>query len=187
MWLPGSVLTFLSLPFLLLLASEVTCHNMSTEVPSVLSLARLSLIKCGVTVSFSCPIIKASQHFRSGSFKLCVHLKWHLPFLMLPLSLGVSAKPGASGWVIPSALTFLSGPGVLTLGPGHYFCINDISIMHSIIKCSEHQKKMTRIFSKAFNIKGIDPSHLSLFNYKRIIKHIEELQTKVVSIWKTEM
>lgn len=53
-----------------------------------------------------------------------------ITFLRLPLSFGMSVKSSASVRVAPSALTFLSGSGVLKLDPGRYFCINDIFIMH---------------------------------------------------------
>lgn len=67
----------------------------------------------------------------SGSFKLLC------AFQVAPalLNVAILVKSGASGWMLPSVLTFLSGPGVLQLGPGHYFFINDISMMHSILKC----------------------------------------------------
>lgn len=47
---------------------------------------------------------------------------------------------------------------------------------------------MTRTFSEAFNIKGINLSYLLFFKkYELILKHIKWLQTNIVSIWNSEI
>lgn len=70
----------------------------------------------------------------SGSFRLLYAFGVASTFLRLLRSFGISVKFSASGQIMPSALTFPSCPGELKLDPGHYFCINEIFIMQSIMK-----------------------------------------------------
>lgn len=70
-----------------------------------------------------------------GSFTLSYAFEVASTFLRLPSSFGISVKFSASRQIVPSALTFPFCPGELKLDPGYYFCINEIFIMQSIMKC----------------------------------------------------